>query len=297
MNAALEADLTSYSSDAEKLLESWRRNDFDPRSRVLATFKGRLRLTTRNFYGKRLRAGSEERRMMAWRMQEGSLYARLPTKSIEKILSAPGLPIPYIAERHRLVDENRGLSAEELAHEAATMEVDCLWDNLRESQLFPPKHDVLGHTKRLVDCCDEFFELLFHEKTDLMWRTYPASRLAYLRQEFLDFMVVAQTWCNTHNLWHEGRRKLEKTQGRERRSSMDLFISENLRPAYERIYNRPCSITRREGEPPSGPFIAFALAFFEEADFGRCDSRGKKIPYPSAETIAGALKPRPRRPA
>src|SRR5262249_46520101 len=160
---------------------------FDPASRLHSAFARstaqRLRLRTLSFNGRRLRTDSPKRRMMAWRMQEGSLYAALPARCIKEILSAPGLPIPYVEERHGPVNLNRGLSAEDLAHGAATIEIDNLWSDLRQSQIFPPKLDVRGHTELLVDHCEKFSELLFDDKTELMWATWPASRLAYLRQE------------------------------------------------------------------------------------------------------------------
>jgi len=295
MNNALEDDAGSYSCTAGEFLELWQENQADPVSRLLAAFPElttrRLRLKRLTFNGRRLRTNSDERRMMAWRMQEGSLYARLPSISVEKILSAPGLPIPYVEERHGSINTNPRFSAKDVAYRAATMEIDNLWGILWVLQIFPPKLDVRGHTERLVDNCNKFSDLLFDRKTDLMWPTWPASRLAYLRQEISDFLFTGQVWCKTHDIWHEGRRQLEKSRGRDRRSTMDLFIAEDLRPTYERIYNEKCRITRREGEPPSGPLIAFALSFFEQVGFFRQDSRGKVIPYPSAETIAGALKP------
>jgi hypothetical protein len=299
MNDALEDDAGSYSCIAGEFLELWQGSEADPVSRLLEIFPEltarRLRLKTLTFNGRRLRTNSGQRRMMAWRMQEGSLYARLPSISVKKILSAPGLPIPYVEERHGSINANPCLSAKDIAYATATMEIDKLWGTLRDLQNFPPKLDVRGHTERLIDSCEKFSDLLFDVKTDLMWATSPASRLAYLRQEISDFLVEVLVWCKTHDIWHEGRRQLEKSRGRDRKSSIDLFIAEDLRPTYERIYNERCRITRREDEPPSGPFIAFALSFFEQVGFFRQDSRGKIIPYPSAETIAGALKPRRRR--
>ena len=106
------------------------------------------------------------------------------------------------------------MSANDLAREAATIEVDNLWAGLWERHIFPPKVDVRSHTERLVKSCKQFSELLFAYETDLMWGSLPASRLAYLRQEIGDFLLEAETWSMFHDFFRKDRRELGEPRAR-----------------------------------------------------------------------------------
>jgi hypothetical protein len=90
--------------------------------------------------------------------------------------------------------------------------------------------------------------------------------------------------------WNYSAREHERNAGIRSRSALASFIAYQLKPAYERIYDCRCTITRKEGEPPGGPFIAFATTFFEQVGFHRRDARGRVQPFPSAETIAISVR-------
>jgi hypothetical protein len=293
MEAALESDLQDLSLSAEKLWEQWRgaQDEFDPVARVLASFTNmpsrRLRFINLRLNGKRLRTDCPKRRMMAWRMHLGHIYIRLPSNKVDRILAAPGIPISYTGRSDLMLKEK--LAGEDLAR----FEIDNLYQSLCASRIFPPKFKIARHVQRLLEVGQKFSDLLFDDDTDLMWRPEPAARLAHLRQEISDFLFEAELWRMCRRFYRQVDERgsdHETRQGYARQSAIEVFIDDELRPAYERIYSRACRIKRTQGGPPSGPFVAFASSFFEQVGFARLDIRGKKRPYPNSETIARAIK-------
>jgi len=308
MEEALECDYSDgFSMEAWQIQAHWRsgqnklsadRVRFEPHDANLAA---RIRMRKLRVNGRRLWIDAPNKRMMAWKMQEGSLYIELPSnEALDAILSAPGLPIPYREKLHgqykfhRPTDPESLLSKPEIARHCASIEVNNLLASLIATGIFPPKLNVSRHTERLVASGEAFSELLFDALTDRIWAPEPRSRLAYLRQEIADFLLHARVRYTSESL-----EKMSNARGRERdkasgirpNSPLEFFIADALRPAYERIFNRRCTITRND-QGPSGAFISFALSFFEHIGFRRVDSRGKVHLFPSAETIARAVRSR-----
>jgi hypothetical protein len=301
MNNAFEYDANGYSAEAEQLWQAWTQEDpISISARIGNSLSARLRLRTIRVKGQRIRIDDAERRMMAWTMAEGSLYIRLPSVKAAAILAAPGLPIPFVEERHGTLAEERGLpQSAEVARVAAEMELDGLLATLHSERIHPPKSKLSHHARRLLESCASFHQLLFDPVTSIVWGEargsppLPSSRLAYLRQELDDFLLELRVIDGCDNLearWNYSAREHDRNAGIRSGSALALFIAYKLKPAYERIYDCRCTITRKEGEPPGGPFIAFATTFFEQVGFHRRDARGRVQPFPSAETIAISVR-------
>jgi hypothetical protein len=280
INCVSGSDTNSHFSNADKPWETMQNKLFGVR-----LLPQRARLRTLSINGKRPRGDSPARRMLAWKMREGALHGCLPASKVKKILSAPGIPVRCTGPLTESGGHG-GMSPDAVA----AAEIDKLWKALLNSQISPPKSDLPGHIRRLVTSCEHFASFLCNPNTDRIWGSLPHRRLANLRQEINDFRLAVRN--QDLHLWNKGAKSLEKFLTGQRRSTLDRFIGNELRRAYERIYMRRCHIARPQGQPPTGPFIAFGLAFFEQVGFARLDSRGKRRPYPSAETVAGAVKVR-----
>lgn len=252
----------------------------------------KLRRRKFNVGGKTMRVDDHRGRMRAWEVAEGSDRGadsghELSAAAIERILAASGLPIPPFEEEGCLQPGSSRLCGTELARAHAVVDVQVLaWFlSQRGTVTCSYNKEMRSHSEKFATRGEAFALLLFDELTDRAWGTNPVGRLAYLRQEISDFLI--------HVKCERIRRKVRSPEpGDARRSILEAFIADNLRDAYERIYDRPCGISRRSDQTVAGPFVAFAQAFFKEAGLGNSDTGSSRQPFPAGETIARALRPR-----
>ena len=274
--------------------------------------RGHLRLG-----GKRLRIDDPVGRMNAWKSEASDAYGafgdyregdwrkvRFTEIQIAKVLKANALSIQHLQEdRDLLQPKYQSLSDSEVARLLAYGEIGLLTCRLCELRIHPPfprqvtQRKLDDHKRQLSSAAEALKRMLFDELTDLTWAPRPASRLAHLRQELSDFcsevhppILAGRRNAQQHLGEWFGALKSEDTHNDVRQSALEHFIDENLRAAFEYVYACPCAISRGADGTPYGPFITFAQAFFAEAGF--------KTPagtaFPSAETIARALRPNRR---
>jgi hypothetical protein len=255
-----------------------------PRKGLVST-RLRIRVAPR-LNGRRLRIDDDDARRAPWSSDRGVGRGRLTAGEIEqtdRILGSVDRVIALFEDRDDpffdlLVPRVKELITARATSEASYLRgpararyfarLDILWllsVSKEQYGLYPERVSIRRVEKdgeRLLLSGKSFVSLLFDQLTDLEGR-FPEARLAYLRQELLDFLraqPVARVRPN-------GEFDEARANGLAKPTPAEIFIRNELVVIYEGIYRVPVTRAQDADNRVYGDFIAFAEALFRELEY------------------------------
>jgi hypothetical protein len=227
-----------------------------PRKGLIST-RLRIRVAPR-LNGRRLRIDDDDARRAAWCSDRGVGTGRLTAGEIEqtdRILGSVDRVIALLEDRDdpfldHLVPRVKEFITARATSEASYLRgpararyfarLDILWllsVSKEQYGLYPERvriRRVEKHGERLLLSGKSFASVLFDQLTDLEGR-FPEARLAYLRQELLDFLRAQPIPRVRHD------REIDEAlaNGLAKPTPLETFIRDELVPIYEGIYRIP----------------------------------------------------------